>query len=299
MLLLSAIWGASFILIKLSGDVFPPAWVALLRLCFGAAVLWAALLWTKRPLPPRRMLLPLIAIATLNNAIPFSFIAWGERSIPSNMAAVLNATTTLWGLLFGLLFRHDGSLHKDQNDKDQSDWRIGTGVLVGFAGVALVVSSGHEKGEIHWPGIALVALASVSYAIATAMAKTHLKGFDPLGLATTQLTLAILLMLPVAAIGPRPSGITLQSVLAVGALGVFGTGIAYLLYYGMLARISAIQVQAVTYVLPVWGLFWGALAGEAVGVLSIAGVAIVLAGLMLLRAPGRPVSSEKLREPAA
>jgi drug/metabolite transporter (DMT)-like permease len=170
---------------------------------------------------------------------------------------------------------------------------------VGFAGVALVVSSGHGKGEVHCPGIVLVALASVSYAIATAMAKTQLKGFDPLGLATTQLTLAILLMLPVAAIGPRPSGITLQSVLAVGALGVFGTGIAYLLYYGMLARISAIQVQAVTYVLPVWGLFWGALAGEAVGVLSIAGVAIVLAGLMLLRAPGRPVSSEKLREPAA
>jgi drug/metabolite transporter (DMT)-like permease len=68
----------------------------------------------------------------------------------------------------------------------------------------------------------------------------------------------------------------------------------------MLARISAIQVQAVTYVLPVWGLFWGALAGEAVGMLSILGVAIVLAGLMLLRSPGRPVSSEKLlRKPAA
>jgi drug/metabolite transporter (DMT)-like permease len=288
MLLLSAIWGASFILIKLSGDVFPPAWVALLRLCFGAAVLWLALLWTKRPLPPRRMLLPLIAIATLNNAIPFSFIAWGERSIPSNMAAVLNATTTLWGLVFGLLFRHNNR-----------DWRIGTGVLVGFAGVALVVTSGHEKGEVHWLGIVLVALASVSYAIATAMAKTHLKGFDPLGLATAQLTLAVLLMLPVAALGPRPAGITLQSVLAVGVLGVFGTGIAYLLYYGMLARISAIQVQAVTYVLPVWGLFWGTLAGEAVGFPSVLGVAVVLAGLMLLRAPGRPVPQEKLREPAA
>jgi drug/metabolite transporter (DMT)-like permease len=67
----------------------------------------------------------------------------------------------------------------------------------------------------------------------------------------------------------------------------------------MLARISVIQVQAVTYVLPVWGLFWGALAGEAVGVLSILGVAIVLAGLMLLRATGRPVCREQLRKPAA
>src|SRR5439155_25689609 len=76
MLVLSAIWGASFILIKVSGEVFPPAWVALLRLCFGAVVLWIALWWTKRPLPPRRMLLPLLIVAALNNVVPFTFIAW-------------------------------------------------------------------------------------------------------------------------------------------------------------------------------------------------------------------------------
>jgi drug/metabolite transporter (DMT)-like permease len=281
LLLLSAIWGASFILIKLAGASFPPVWVALLRLCSGAVVLWLALLRTGRPLPPRRLLPPLLLIALLNNAIPFSFIAWGERSIPSSMAAVLNATTTLWSLLFGLFFRHDNR-----------DWRIGAGVLVGFAGVAMVVSSGQQKGEIQWAGILLVAIASVSYAVATILAKSHLKGFDPLGLATAQLSLAVLLMLPVAALGPLPSAVTARSVLAVCVLGIFGTGVAYLIYYGMLARISAVQVQAVTYVLPVWGLFWGAVAGEKVGILSILGVLVVLGGLLLLRAPGRPVSSK-------
>ena len=277
MLLLSAIWGASFILIKLAGDAFPPAWVALLRLTFGVAVLWIALWWTGRPLPPKRMLPSLTLIALLNNAIPFTFIAWGEHSIPSNMAAVLNATTTLWALLFGLIFRHENK-----------DWRIGAGVLTGFAGVALVVSSEHQTGQWQWAGIALVALASMSYALATALAKTHFKGLDPMGLATAQLSVAILLMLPVVALSPLPQAVTLRTLLAVAALGVFGTGIAYLLYYGMLARISAIQVQAVTYVLPVWGLFWGAVAGEAVGWLSVLGVAVVLAGLTLLRASGRP-----------
>jgi len=279
MLVLSAIWGASFILIKLSGEAFPPAWVALLRLSFGSAVLWIALRLTKRSLPPRTMLLPLLAIAALNNVLPFIFIAWGERTIPSNMAAVLNATTTLWGLLFGFLLKHD-----------QSEWRTGAGVLIGFAGVALVVSSGHRSGEIiQWTGVILVAIGSVSYAIATAMAKRKLRGFDPLGLATAQLSLAVVLTLPFAVLGPLPAAVTWKPLLAVSVLGALGTGVAYLLYYGLLARISVIQVQAVTYILPVWGLFWGAIAGETVGFLSVLGVGVVLAGLTLLRTPARSV----------
>jgi drug/metabolite transporter (DMT)-like permease len=280
LLLLSAIWGASFILIKLSGEAFPPAWVALLRLCFGAAVLWTALVWTKRSLPPRRMLLPLLAVAALNNVVPFTFIAWGERTIPSNMAAVLNATTTLWGLLIGFLLKHD-----------RSEWRTGAGVLIGFAGVAMVVSSGHLHGEIiQWTGVILVAIGSMSYAIATAVAKKKLRGHDALGLATAQLSLAALMTSPFAVLGPLPSAITWKALTAVSILGAMGTGIAYLLYYGLLARISVIQVQAVTYILPVWGLFWGAIAGEAVGILSILGVGVVLAGLMLLRTPAPPIA---------
>ena len=271
-LLLSAIWGASFILIKLAGASFPPSWVALLRLASGALVLWVALLLGKKPLPPRKALLPLIAVAILNNAIPFTFIAWGEQTLPSNLAAILNATTTLWGLLFAFLVQHD-----------KLSRRMVAGVILGFAGVSLAVTSGRQHGDVQWLGIGLVAFGSVSYAIATALAKAKLKGYHPTGLATAQLSLGVLIMLPVAALGPWPAAITLQSVLAVSLLGAFGTGIAYLIYYGLLARIASVQVQAVTYVLPIWGLFWGAIAGESVGLLSILGVLIVLAGLALLR----------------
>jgi drug/metabolite transporter (DMT)-like permease len=274
MLLLSAIWGASFLLIKLSGDSFPPSWVALLRLAFGAAVLWVALWWTKRKLPPGRMWLPLVLVALLNNAIPFTLIAWGERSIPSNMAAVLNATTTLWSLVFILVFRHEAHHH-----------RATAGVVLGFAGVAMVVSAGYRSGEARWTGVILVALGAVSYAIATAVAKARLKEFDPLGLAAAQLSLALLLMLPAALAGPLPTVVSWSSVAAVSILGVLGTGVAYMIYYGLLARNSGVQVQSITYVLPIWGLFWGAIAGESVGLISILGVAVVLAGLALLRGP--------------
>lgn len=278
-LLLSAIWGASFILIKLAGDSFPPSWVALLRLASGAAVLWVALCAQRlqkkhreKPLPSREVLLPLIAVAVLNNAIPFTFIAWGEHTIPSNLAAILNATTTLWGLLFAFLFQHD-----------KLSRRMVAGVILGFAGVSLAVTSGQQKGDVQWLGVGLVAFGSVSYAVATSLAKAKLKGYDPTGLATAQLTLGVLIMLPVATVGPWPAAVTLQSVVAVSLLGAFGTGIAYLIYYGLLARIASVQVQAVTCVLPVWGLFWGAVAGESVGLLSILGVFVVLSGLMLLR----------------
>ena len=104
MFLLSAVWGASFILIKLAGDDLPPVWVAVGRLAFGAAFLWIALLLGRHKLPPLRMLPPLLVVAVLNNAIPFCLFPWGERTVPSSIAAILNATTPIWALLLGLIF---------------------------------------------------------------------------------------------------------------------------------------------------------------------------------------------------
>ena len=102
--LLSAIWGASFLLISIAVRSFPPAWVALLRLTFGAALLWAVMLSRGRKLPPRGLIVWLLLVAFFNNAIPFLLFPLGERAVPSNIAAVLNATTPIWTLLLGLGF---------------------------------------------------------------------------------------------------------------------------------------------------------------------------------------------------
>lgn len=115
------------------------------------------------------------------------------------------------------------------------------------------MSGGITRGAADPFGVLLIALASLSYAVATAIAKRSTVGLDPIGLATTQLSLAGLMLLPVALTGPRPTDVSAPSLLAVTALGVLGSGLAYLLFYSLLSRVSSTQVSAVAYLLPVWG----------------------------------------------
>jgi drug/metabolite transporter (DMT)-like permease len=281
LLLLSAVWGASFLMIRIADQAFPPVWVGLLRSALGALLLWVVLIIAGRKLPPRRLIFWLLVVALTNNAIPFTFFAWGERVVPSSTAAVLNATTPIWTLLLTLAVT-----------RGRASLKTVAGVVLGFAGVALVVnlhSSGEAAAAGHGVsvlgGVCLIALASLGYAIATVIAKTKLQGLDPLGLATTQLSLAALMLAPVALMGPHPSHIHLPSVFAVMILGFAGSGLAYLLYYHLLAHITATQVAAVTYLLPLWGMFWGSMAHENITPLSFAGVAIVIAGLVLMNRP--------------
>jgi len=284
LLILSAVWGASFILIEITGRSFPPAWVALLRLSFGAAFLWSVLLLRRRTLPPRRLIIPLLLVAFFNNAIPFCLFALGERTVPSGIAAVLNATTPIWTLLLTLGIQ----------STRPTRFTI-AGVLLGFAGVMVVVfSHGNDShgtittGQFYF-GVLFIVLASLGYAIATVIAKIKLKGLDPIGLATTQLSLAWLMILPVAGFGPHPGPIARSSILAASLLGVAGSGVAYLLYYDLLSRIPSTHVTAVTYLLPIWGLFWGYVAHEPILWTAYLGVLIVIAGLVLMNRASAPV----------
>jgi drug/metabolite transporter (DMT)-like permease len=284
LLLLSAVWGASFLLIRLADQAFPPAWVGLLRGLFGAALLWAVLLLGGKSLPPRRLLPWLLLVALTNNALPFLLFAWGEQVVPSSTAAVLNATTPIWTLLLSLSV---------SRARPASSTIVG--VLLGFSGVALVVRlhAQPETARAHnepalWAGVGAIALGAMGYAAATVIAKTKLRGLDPIGLATTQLTLAALMIAPVALFGPHPAHVPLTSLAAVLVLGFAGSGLAYLLYYSLLAHISATQVTAVTYLLPLWGMFWGRVAHEPVSTSSWVGVAIVIAGLVLLNRSAPP-----------
>ena len=289
LLLLSAVWGVSFLLIRIAGDSFPPLWVALLRCSSGAMLLWGVMAVGRRSLPPRPLLPWLLLVALFNNAIPFTFFAWGERTIPSSTAAVVNATTPIWTLLISLAVQ-----------RGHVTARMIAGVVLSFAGVVLVVY-GHAEGESSAAGreglalgVTLVVMASLCYAIATVMAKAKLKGIDPIGLATTQLTLASLMLLPVALAGAHPAAVSGASIAAILTLGLAGSGLAYLLYYNLLAHVSATHVAAVTYLLPIWGLFWGLLAHESIGWTAYAGVAVVVAGLLLLNWKKRAVAVEAI-----
>lgn len=278
--LLSAVWGISFLMMRVAVPVFPPAWIALLRCALGAGLLWGVLLRGAHRLPPRRLAPWLVFIAVFNNVVPFTFFAWGERTVASNIAAVLNATVPIWTLLFSVLVFRTGA-------------GPGTivGVLVSFVGVLVVVlgnpadSVSGLAGGVTF-GTCIIALAAASYAIATLVAKRKLKGLDPIGLATTQLSLATLLLLPIALAGSHPEQLRAGPVAAVAVLGFAGSGIAYLLYYRLLEEISPTQLVAVTYLMPLWGLFWGLFAAESIGITAGVGVALTIGGLVLMnRAP--------------
>jgi drug/metabolite transporter (DMT)-like permease len=287
-LLLSAVWGVSFLMIRIAGESFPPLWVALLRCSLGAALLWTVLSLGGNKLPPRRLLPWLLAVALFNNAIPFTFFAWGERTVPSNIAAVINATTPIWTLLLTM------TIHRTR----AALLTIG-GVLLGFGGVLVVViSHASDPAAESVPGgllrgTVVIALAALGYAIATILAKAKLQGLDPIGLATTQLSLAGLMILPIALAGAHPSAVRLAPVFAIAVLGFAGSGFAYLLYYRLLSQVSATHVTAVTYLLPIWGLFWGLFAHESVGLVACLGVAITIVGLVLLNLQPRGVRTQR------
>lgn len=279
MFLLSAVWGASFILIQVAGDELPAVWVAAGRLAFGSAFLWIVFKIGRQALPPRRLLPALVTVAVFNNAIPFCFFPWGERTVPSSIAAILNATTPIWALLFGLAA--GGA---------RATWRTATGIVLGFLGVMGVVFGHPQGGNGERPaggyllGVALIAAASLSYGLGAVLAKRWLQSLQPVVIATFQLTLAGVLLLPLAAFGPHPTVVHWRAVAAVVVLGILGSGLAYLLFFRLLAAISSTRAVAVTYLLPIWGLFWGFVAGERIHWTALAGVVVVLAGLVLLNA---------------
>lgn len=291
-LLLSAIWGASFLLIRIAGESFPPFWIALMRSALGAALLWAVFFATRHTLPARKYFPWLLLVGLFNNAIPFTCFAWGERVVPSNTAAVLNATTPIFTLLLGMLA-----------SRTRAARNVIAGVALGFAGVILVVLNQSSALQVEvapatfYRGVALITVGALGYAIATVIAKARLHGVDPMAIAASQLGLAGLLVSPLAAFGPHPGNLHLGSVLGVTVLGLIGSGIAYLLFFHILRTVPATHAVAVTYLLPIWGVFWGAIAHEHVGMLTYVGVAVVIAGLALMNLRRAP-SSMTLPMPA-
>lgn len=276
-LLLSAIWGASFLLIRIAGQSFPPLWIAVLRSGLGALLLWTVVLARNKRPAPRKFLVPLLLVGLFNNAIPFTCFAWGEQVVPSNIASVLNATTPIWTLLISLTL-----------SRSSAAWNVLAGVAIGFAGVVLVVTQQTAGMATRVPhglflrGVMLISAGALGYAIASVIAKRKLAGVDPIIIAASQLASAFLMVTPAAMAGPWPTHLHLATVAAAAVLGIFGSGVAYLLFFHILSTSSATNATAVTYLLPLWGIFWGLLAHEPVTWMTGAGVGVTLCGLALM-----------------
>lgn len=269
LLLLSAIWGSSFLFIKLGVDVLEPSVVVLGRLVIGGLLL-AALLPGRGGLAPLRgYLVPLLVLGALNSAIPFWLLGFAETRLDSGLTAVIQAAAPIFTVI--LASRMDVS-------QRASGARL-AGVGVGFVGVALLVgvqSGGNLVAALAVIGVALCYATSVLYAGRT------VRELPPLQVSFGQLAFAAVLIAPFGLAQLPDTSPSAKAWLAVIALGTLGSGVAYILYFAIIASAGASRAILVTYLVPSFALVYGAVfLDEAITAVALLGLALVLAGTAL------------------
>jgi len=269
LLVLSAIWGASFVFIKLGVDAFEPSVVAFGRLALGSVFLIALLPGRGGLAPLRGRLRPVIVLAALNNAIPFWLLGFAETRLDAGLTAVIQAAAPIFTVVLASRI--------DATQRVVGPRLLGVGV--GFVGVVLLVgvqSGGELIAALAVLGVALCYAASVLFAGVT------MRGMPPLQVSLGQLFFASLLLAPFAVLQRPGSSPPAKAWLAVVALGILSTGIAYLLYFALIASAGASRAILVTYLVPAFALVYGAVfLDEAVTVVAVSGLVLVLAGTAL------------------
>src|SRR5437879_8434275 len=251
--LLALIWGAAFLFIKLGVRDMSPATLVFSRTLLGAGTLgliFAARRQTPFPAGTRARLLPFVVLAVLGSLVPWVAIAFGEQSISSALASILNATTPLWTAVFAYWV----------TPAERPSGLNYLGVAIGFLGTGILIAPDLIGQPLRASTIGTLAVAGAAacYAVAAMVQRRRLRGVSPLQGAFWQLAFTV----PLAFAGAAPTiGMThlhWLSLAAIVALGAGGSGIAYLLYYYMMNTLGATRATTVTFLLPVTAVFWAA-----------------------------------------
>jgi drug/metabolite transporter (DMT)-like permease len=272
LLILGAIWGASYLFIEIGIRDLSPGMVAFLRVALAAITLLvlAARVGALRGFRERAG--TLVAIGALQVAGPFVLIAAGQQEITSSLAGILVTSAPLFTALLAIWV--------DQEERSQGA-RLG-GVLLGVVGVAVLLGVDlGGSGDQLLGGLAVV-LAGLGYAVGGLMVKHRLADRPPIGVAAWIVTAAAVLLVPAAAIGFPSSAPGLGPVAAVVALGVVGTGIAFAIFYELIATVGPARASIVTYLAPGFAVVYGAtLLDEPIGVVTVLGLVLILIGSWL------------------
>lgn len=276
LLLLSLLWGSSFLFAKIAVAEVPPLTLVLLRVGLAAAALWLVLLATGQRIPAdARVWLALLAMGALNNLIPFSLIFWGQTHIASGLASILNATTPLWTVLLA---------HKLTRDEQLTPGRL-LGVLIGLLGVAVMIGPAALAGlGLDVQAQLAVLAAAVSYALASIFGRRfRALGVPPLATAAGQVTATTLLILPLVLLVDHPWQLAPPSHgawAAILSLALLCTALAYVLYFRILAAAGATNLMLVTFLIPVSAVLLGAVVlGERLDPRQLAGMTLIATGL--------------------
>lgn len=273
--LLAAIWGGSYLLIKYGLEGFSPAEIVFLRTALASAVL-VAIIAVQRGEPlralraaPRRPGLALLLGFTAIVA-PFLLITYGEKAVPSGLTAVLIAPASLFVALFAPLLDRS-----ERIDRSQAG-----GLVAGLAGVALLVGVETVSTLEEFLGALGILAASACYALSGFIVKRGFAATPAIVSSATSCTVAAVATLPVAVATAEHSSPGTRAVLAVVALGVIGTALAFVVFYWLIGEIGAGRASLISYLAPGVALFYGAaLLDEHIGWAAIVGLALILGGV--------------------
>lgn len=284
MLVLAALWGGSFLFLRMASPVVGPLAVAAFRLIGALLLLWPLLLWQGQA---RQMVshAPMLLLSGLLACVlPFLGFGQAARGLPAGVLSILNATAPLWTALVGWVWM-----------RERLSAPTVAGLVMGLAGVVLLAADRTHVGSAVAHGAVALALGStLSYAIAIHHTKRYLSSLPPLSVTTGCMSAAgLMLVVPAWLSGPQPvpslpvrpetwTDIPHITWAALLGLALLCTGVAYLMFYRLVARVGPTRAMTVTFLIPVFGMLWGWLfLDEAITWSMLSGMAVILLGTLL------------------
>ena len=269
LLLLAALWGGSFLLMRIAAPVLNPVWLIEMRVLLAGLSLLPFLIRSNLWGEVRQKLLQLFIVGCINLALPFLLFAFASIFLPAGFTSILNATSPLFGTVVATIWF-----------KEKLTASNLIGFILGFAGVTILVGMKTlETTSFFWAATGAGLMGALLYAIAAPYAKQQLSGVSPVAIATTTQLSAAIFLLPVLPftvpeIIPAP-----KIMLSVLALALFSTALAYILYFRLIKNIGSTKTLAVTYLIPVFAVMWARLIlKEPIAPSMVFGCSLILLG---------------------
>ena len=273
--MVGGIWGSSFLFIEVITDETGPMEVVTGRLFFGVLAISAYMLWTRRRVRVTpRLLLHVSVLAMASNVIPFTLISWAEEHIQSGTASVLNSTMPVFTAVFAAALLDEERFTRPR--------LVGLALALGGVAVltgedALDITDSSVQGQL------AVVAAAACYSMGAIYSRNLLASNEPLDLSVLQVGIGFLFSIPItlAVTGGSPGfSLSLQAWASLIALGVLGTGLAYVFYLWLIEHVGSVRASLVTYVIPVVAVFLGwAVLDETVGLNTVIGGLLIIAGV--------------------
>ena len=269
LLVLAALWGGSFLFMRIAAPVLGPVWLIEFRVLLAGLALLPFLLRLNLWGDVRRKAIPLLIVGCINSALPFLLLAFASVTLPAGFTSILNATSPLFGTVVAAVWL-----------KENVTLSRTIGFILGFTGVTVLIGwKTFAATPMFLTAVGAGLMAALMYAIAAPYAKRHLSGVSPLVIATiSQLSAAVFLLsaLPFTVPKTVPTSTVLLSVLA---LALFSTAAAYILYFRLIQNIGSTSALTVTYLIPAFAMLWGAVAlKEPITLSMLFGCGLILLG---------------------